>query len=85
MGAIFDVVTAVGVTTAATDFGEKSVARVSEGDTVAAAAGTDWSFNTVRKSAAGAGLLALAGISDLRCIAGGVYVACDAVLNVGMT
>jgi hypothetical protein len=84
VGAIGDVTAAGDVTTTAGNFGV-TVAMVAKSDAVSAAAGTGWLFNTVRKSAAGAGLQVLAGMSDLRRIAGGVYVGRDAILNVGMT
>jgi hypothetical protein len=44
----------------------------------------DWLSNIVPKSAADAGLRVFTGSSDLRRIAGAVYVGCVAVLNVGM-
>jgi hypothetical protein len=62
---------------------------VPEGEAGATAAGAaaglgDWLFNIVPKSVAGVEVREVAGVSDLRRIAGAVYVGSAAVLNVGL-
>ena len=52
---------------------------------VRAGFGPDWFLSNVRKSAARAGSVLAAGVSELRRMTVGVYAARDVVLNVGMT